>query len=130
LYSWSNPSKKNLDSKGTSQIDEMLNEQVMREMYIEDATCNICFEILVEPVKLLCNHELCIICATSLIESKSYSCPMCREKIPQIYWSHLPLLINEERWTEIKQTLPNEVVQRLPDIIEFHKRETKKVSIT
>ena len=105
------------------------NQLETNDNFKEEATCKICYEILIEPIKLLCGHELCIICATSLIENKLYSCPICRKKIPKVLWDHLPVLLNEERWKEIKKKLPNEVIQRLPDLIQFHKRETKRVRI-
>lgn len=76
-------------------------------------TCNICFEILVVPIKLKCNHEFCIICAESLIENENFKCPMCRSAIAEVYHSNMRLLLDGERWNEIKKTFPNEVFQRL-----------------
>ena len=99
-------------------------------MSLDEVTCYICYQILVEPIKFFCNHELCIICASSLIENKKYSCPMCREKIPQVLcYGSLPILINKDRWAQIKEKFPKEVFERLPDLIEFHKRQAKIVRI-
>jgi len=93
---------------------------------LSDATCHICFEILVETVKLPCNHEMCMICATSMIENKSFTCPMCRREIPELFRSNMDLLIDDEKWTKIKETFPNEVIRRLLNLFELHKKESKK----
>ena len=86
---------------------------------LADFSCNICFEILVEPIKLPCNHELCLACFRSMIVSKNFLCPMCRKKIPQVYRkkreSNLRPFVDDSRWNTIKQTFPNEVEKRISD---------------
>ena len=51
---------------------------------------------------------------------------MCRREIPELYHSNMELLIDDEKWTKIKETYPNEVIKRLLDSIEFYKRASKK----
>jgi hypothetical protein len=52
----------------------------------DDYTCTCCFEILLNPVSLLCGHNLCALCLANwfLISSKPI-CPTCRQE-----WSGSP----------------------------------------
>ena len=112
---------------GNSFINN-LSSITQKPLSLSDATCHICFDIQIETVKLPCNHELCMICANSLSENKNFLCPMCRKAIPELYRSNMELLIDDEKWTQIKETFSNEVIRRLLDLNEFN-RISKKVTL-
>jgi len=98
---------------------------------LADFSCNICFEILVEPIILPCNHELCLACFRSMIVSKNFLCPMCRKKIPQVYRkkreSNLRLFVDDSRWNTIKQAFPHQVATRINED-RLKKEEERKSS--
>ncbi len=51
------------------------------KLIADDYTCTCCFEILLNPVSLLCGHNICALCLANwfLISSKSI-CPTCRQE--------------------------------------------------
>ena len=109
----------NLRSRKESRQDETSNSANTStnafDSNIADFSCSICYEILIEPVKLECNHELCMICMKKFIENKSFSCPICRKSIKGVYRlkTKVNLNIDENRWTEVKRAFPSEVKNRM-----------------
>jgi hypothetical protein len=103
------------------------------ELNLTDFSCNICFEILVEPIKLVCNHELCLVCFRSMIVNKNFKCPMCRLSIPCVYRkkreSNLRLFVDDTRWNAIKQAFPDEVEKRIEDEKRKKEQETKNTRL-
>jgi hypothetical protein len=83
---------------------------------LTEFSCVICFEILIEPIKLKCDHELCSCCFKSLMKSKNFTCPMCRKKIPASFKSNIEKQINASKWELIKQMYPSEVEKRMKEI--------------
>ena len=81
---------------------------------LEDHTCPICMYLLIEPVTLPCEHELCLSCFQQNVQ-ESLCCPMCRCRISS--WvrrqARLNNLVNQERWKQIKTLFPEKVRQRL-----------------
>ncbi|CAI9736841.1 E3 ubiquitin-protein ligase rnf168-like [Octopus vulgaris] len=77
---------------------------------MENYTCPICINLLIEPVTLPCKHELCLPCFQQNFE-ESLCCPMCRTRISS--WvrkqSKTKKLVNEKRWKEIKTLFPEKV---------------------
>ncbi|XP_014779017.1 E3 ubiquitin-protein ligase rnf168 [Octopus bimaculoides] len=77
---------------------------------MENYTCPICINLLIEPVTLPCKHELCLPCFQQNFE-ESLCCPMCRTRISS--WvrkqSKINKLVNEKRWKEIKTLFPEKV---------------------
>jgi hypothetical protein len=51
--------------------------------------CPVCFEFLLQPVKLNCKHLFCLDCTKRLLKDKVKKCPMCRQKLkiiqPKLY---------------------------------------------
>ena len=99
---------KNLN-KLLSASDSSLN------LSLNDCTCPICLEILVEPVKMPCTHELCLPCFKAMTDKTNFLCPMCRMRIST--WSrsaaNTNTLVDKKRWEQIKRAFPREVRIRL-----------------
>ena len=54
--------------KSSNTTPEVYSQQSAN---INDFSCTICFEILIEPIKLACTHEFCMPCLKTLIQNKS-----------------------------------------------------------
>ena len=82
---------------------------------LEENTCPICMYILIQPVTMPCNHELCLPCFKQNVEEANFCCPMCRLRIST--WtrkaSRNKALVNQERWKEIMRLFPERVNKRL-----------------
>jgi hypothetical protein len=111
-----NPSRM-LRNKFKSYDDHSLlaSSQKQLNLSISDCTCPICLEVLVEPVKMPCTHELCLPCFKAMTDQTNFLCPMCRMRIST--WSrnasNSNTLVNQDRWEEIKRAFPVEIQNRL-----------------
>lgn len=79
---------------------------------LDDVTCKICLDILVEPVTMPCGHTLCSPCFESCVQKANLSCPMCRKRIS--VWCRQGVkggasLVNESLWRRILKTFPDRV---------------------
>jgi uncharacterized CHY-type Zn-finger protein len=107
------------------------------DLSLNDCTCPICLDIIIDPVTLTCKHELCLKCFIDLTKRTFNTgivalCPICRKKCEvkylsspdkcpkcqndfhaycNIYKNHLgkKYLVNKERWGQIKKCFPNEI---------------------
>ena len=90
-----------------------------------DFLCPICLEILIEPVQMPCQHELCMGCFKKHVQDTSLNCPMCRMRIS--VWTRMNAkkntLINEERWELIQATFPERVKRRLQGLDDLVEEE-------
>lgn len=43
--------------------------------------CIICFEENQEKILFDCNHSICLVCYSKLLENDNATCPVCRQKI-------------------------------------------------
>ena len=81
---------------------------------LRDFKCPICLYVLIEPVTLPCNHELCLSCFESNVFQTSLTCPLCRKRISS--WarkqSAKKSLINQDRWLQIQSLFPEQVKNR------------------
>ncbi|CAF0800708.1 unnamed protein product [Brachionus calyciflorus] len=95
-------------------LSEIQNEQFL-DSTISDCTCPICLDILVEPVTMPCNHELCLPCFKSMTDLTNFLCPMCRQRISTWYRNaaNSNTLVNQERWNFIQKNYPIEIKNRL-----------------
>ena len=50
-------------------------------MAVEFPLCSVCFELIELPVTLPCEHELCLACFRSGVETGNLRCPLCRRRI-------------------------------------------------
>ncbi|XP_074009732.1 E3 ubiquitin-protein ligase RNF168 [Numenius arquata] len=80
-----------------------------------DCLCQICMEILVEPVTLPCNHTLCNSCFQLTVEKASLCCPFCRRRVSSWarYNARRNTLINWELWEKIQKNYPKECERRI-----------------
>ena len=82
---------------------------------LSDFTCPICLQILVEPVVMPCEHELCGPCFKKNVEEANFLCPFCRMRISS--WarrnSRNGTLIDPKRWEQIQNIFPERCRKRL-----------------
>ncbi|XP_069886036.1 E3 ubiquitin-protein ligase RNF168 [Dipodomys merriami] len=80
-----------------------------------ECQCQICVEILIEPVTLPCNHTLCHSCFQSTVEKASLCCPFCRRRVSSWtrYHARRNSLINVELWETIQKHYPEECKRRI-----------------
>jgi hypothetical protein len=76
------------DTDGAIADDDSINVPTLKarksrfsKMLADDYICTCCMEILLNPVSLLCGHNICALCLANwfLISSKSI-CPTCRQE--------------------------------------------------
>ena len=81
----------------------------------KDYNCPICLQILIEPVVMPCEHELCGPCFKQNVEEANFLCPLCRMRISS--WarrnSRNGTLVNEKRWEQIQKLFPEKCQKRL-----------------
>nr|XP_012635797.1 E3 ubiquitin-protein ligase RNF168 isoform X1 [Microcebus murinus] len=77
---------------------------------LSECLCQICTEILIEPVTLPCNHTLCNPCFQSTVEKASLCCPFCRRRVSSWtrYHTRRNSLVNIELWKIIQKHYPKE----------------------
>ncbi|NWS81692.1 RN168 ligase, partial [Toxostoma redivivum] len=82
---------------------------------LSDCLCQICLEILVEPVTLPCSHTLCNSCFQMTVEKASLCCPFCRRRVSSWarYNTRRNTLINWELWEKIQKNYPEECERRI-----------------
>ncbi|XP_071607679.1 E3 ubiquitin-protein ligase RNF168 isoform X2 [Heliangelus exortis] len=82
---------------------------------LSDCLCQICMEILVEPVTLPCSHTLCNCCFQLTVEKASLCCPFCRRRVSSWarYNARRNTLINWELWEKIQKNYPKECERRI-----------------
>jgi len=82
-----------------------------RKSEISDYDCFVCFELMVEPSKLPCNHFLCLGCLNNVLLLKR-NCPFCRSPVPE---SFNPV-IDKVKETEIQTTHAELYEKRMEEI--------------
>ncbi|XP_037693556.1 E3 ubiquitin-protein ligase RNF168 [Choloepus didactylus] len=77
---------------------------------LSECQCQICVEILIEPVTLPCNHTLCNPCFQSTVEKANLCCPFCRRRVSSWtrYHTRRNSLVNLELWKIIQKHYPKE----------------------
>ena len=82
---------------------------------LSECLCPICMSILIEPVTMPCNHELCMPCFKQNVEEANFTCPMCRLRISN--WARRAArenrLVNRKRWQQILAAFPVHCRKRL-----------------
>ncbi|XP_016289019.2 E3 ubiquitin-protein ligase RNF168 [Monodelphis domestica] len=73
-----------------------------------DCLCQICTDILIEPVTLPCSHTLCNSCFQLTVEKANLCCPFCRRRVSSWARQHARenTLINMELWDKIQKSYP------------------------
>ncbi|XP_052216660.1 E3 ubiquitin-protein ligase RNF169-like isoform X3 [Dreissena polymorpha] len=89
-------------------------------MKLEDNICPICLYVFIQPVTMPCCYELCLECFKQNVEEANFCCPMCRTRIST--WARRAArnkaLVNEVRWTAIKNAFTDQVKNRLEGLEE------------
>uniref|UniRef100_G3T6E8 E3 ubiquitin-protein ligase RNF168 n=1 Tax=Loxodonta africana TaxID=9785 RepID=G3T6E8_LOXAF len=77
---------------------------------LSECQCQICMEILIEPVTFPCNHTLCNPCFQSTVEKANLCCPFCRRRVSSWtrYHARRNSLVNMELWEKIQKYYPKE----------------------
>ena len=77
--------------------------------------CPICLDVFIEPITLMCNHELCKQCYDDHFLKADFRCPMCQKRLNS--WARKAAskgsLINEKKWDFIQQNFPDLINKRL-----------------
>lgn len=81
---------------------------------LSECQCQICMEILLEPVTLPCNHTLCKPCFQSTVENSNLCCPFCRHRLSTWtrYHTRRNSLVNMKLWEIIQRYYPEECKRR------------------
>ncbi|KAI5714429.1 hypothetical protein M8J76_016989 [Diaphorina citri] len=83
----------------------------------DSVLCLVCQGILIKPIKLPCNHHVCLECLQRICDNSNLSCPMCRKRLS--IWlrrnKDFSLLIDENLWNQIQKYYKKEVDQKLFD---------------
>lgn len=101
----------------TTKVNELKLQQQNNalNLSLSDCTCPICLEILIEPVRMPCKHEICLQCFETMLDKTNLCCPMCRQRVST--WSrnaaNTNTLVDQERWMEIKKAFPEEIKNRI-----------------
>ncbi|EFX88501.1 hypothetical protein DAPPUDRAFT_310691 [Daphnia pulex] len=106
-----------------SSKDESGNVSLSAEekpfLLLEDVTCKICLNLMVKPVSLPCQHNLCYSCYLSCVEKSNLACPMCRKRIS--VWCRQAAKNN----TIVNETMWEQIQVQFPELIEAHNEEDK-----
>ena len=87
----------------------------------EDLYCPICLDIFIKPIKLFCNHEMCLKCFKSLIKY-SKRCPICRRNITNFFIVHFNLFLNHQKWNFIKTRFSSKSKKRIEKLYNQDRR--------
>ena len=106
--------RRNNESKSKQKnCTEPDGESAEKDLLLDDVTCQICWNIFIEPVRLPCDHVLCNPCFASCLEKANLECPMCRKRFSN--WCRQATknksLIDEKLWTRIQKQFPDKVAE-------------------
>ena len=77
--------------------------------------CEICLEILYEPITMPCAHRLCKPCFNTNFDMTSMHCPFCKKRLST--WrrkaKNVDELIDQKLWKRIQTDFPTEIEKRL-----------------
>ena len=94
---------------------------------LEEFTCNVCKELMYEPVTTLCGHSFCRSCLIGWMDWKNKRfCPSCRHNIHHNW--RVP--INHTIWNAMQLLYPEKLKQRKVDVeaAEAERRPRKQAS--
>lgn len=108
------PSRRSNRAKNTKLTSNDSTSVDSKFLCLEDVTCKICLELMIEPVSLPCSHKLCFPCYESCVQKANLCCPMCRKRIS--VWCRQATknnsVVDKELWERIKTEFPDQVKLR------------------
>uniref|UniRef100_H2YSD4 RING-type E3 ubiquitin transferase n=1 Tax=Ciona savignyi TaxID=51511 RepID=H2YSD4_CIOSA len=82
---------------------------------LDDISCPICLDIFIQPISLVCKHELCKLCYEDYFLKADFRCPLCKKRLSS--WARknpsTESLINKKKWVAIQNMYPDLVKKRL-----------------
>ena len=77
--------------------------------------CPICLDVFIEPITLMCKHELCKQCYDEHFQKADFRCPMCQKRLNS--WARKAAskgsLVNKTKWDFIQKSFSDLVQKRL-----------------
>lgn len=92
----------------------MTTETEKEPLSFDDVMCPICLDIVIEPVTMSCNHELCKECYMEHFKTCDFFCPICKKRLST--WARKAIatgtLVNEKKWLLVQKKYPDLVKNR------------------
>ncbi|XP_036602484.1 E3 ubiquitin-protein ligase RNF168 [Trichosurus vulpecula] len=87
------------------------------ELSLSDCLCQICTDLLIEPVTLPCGHTLCNSCFQLTVEKANLCCPFCRRRVSSWARQHARenTLVNMDLWKRIQKLYPEKCKRATAD---------------
>ena len=77
--------------------------------------CPICLDVFIEPITLMCKHELCKECYETHFQKADFRCPMCQKRLSS--WARKAAsngsLVNVTKWKFIQENFSEMIQNRL-----------------
>lgn len=109
-----------------SESKDVLKNYQAKESDSEAYECAICFTIMVEPIKISCNHVFCLACIEKLLLDNTFKCPMDRKEFnPDTDLEFFIDIFNKN-----KENFPLEMIQKAEKLIQDRKEGMGMVEIT
>ena len=64
-----------------SELVSKLSEGRETDVGEVDVVCPVCLNIFLEPVKMPCDHVLCLSCFQKNVQEATMGCPLCKIRI-------------------------------------------------
>lgn len=87
----------------------MTTEIERKSLSFDDVMCPVCLDIVIEPVTMSCNHELCKECYMEHFKTCDFFCPICKRRLST--WARKAIatgtLVNEKKWLLVQKEYPD-----------------------
>lgn len=76
--------------------------------------CPICRDVLIEPITLMCKHEMCKPCYEEYFEKADFRCPLCKKRLNS--WARKATskgtLVNKHKWKFLQENFSDLINRR------------------
>jgi hypothetical protein len=108
---------KSIKRKNDTNVEQLVAAKSIKTppppLDLDECTCSICIDVLVEPVSLPCKHEFCLNCIFNATNAELYfsNCPLCRKLVPNslLREKNRSKLVNANRWAQIQKAFDAEI---------------------